>query len=148
MPNMSISPTTAALPSRLLALPFELRELIFKYALTGLLIVLNSSLRTEPHGIAVSLLATCSQIHQEATPLLYRSNIFLVNIHERGLEKTTDLPRSLSHILPKIQHALVVSHLDIHSFPMVMGIKLVGNLKNLTSLKTLRVRSMVPRFCK
>ena len=126
-----------ARPSRLLSLPFELRKIIFEYALAGSLISLSPSFRTKPHGAAVSLLATCSQINKEATPLFYSSNTFLINSYFVSGDRRFDLPRSLIPTMPKIQNVVVISCVPV-DFEAIVRTG-VSNLHAFTNLRALRM---------
>ncbi|MCJ1228903.1 hypothetical protein MMC12_005567 [Toensbergia leucococca] len=57
--------------------PMEVREKIYKFALTAKNGTIVLSGRKFKRNIAVSLLATCKQIYHEATPMLYQVNTFI-----------------------------------------------------------------------
>lgn len=135
--NMSTRINTNSPPPRphLLSLPFQLCKIIFQYALTGSLISLSPSFTTKPHGVAEPLLVTCSQINQEATPLLYSSNTFLFEISFLPGVEWFDLPNSFFPILSKIQNVVVFWRIPVDMKGVPVSKTAVGNLHALTNLK-------------
>ncbi|UPX16434.1 uncharacterized protein EKO05_0006833 [Ascochyta rabiei] len=63
--------------SLLLSLPRELRDRIYTFALTAAYPFWWPSHAPAKHDVAVSLLQTCKQLHDEAAPVLYTANKFL-----------------------------------------------------------------------
>lgn len=129
----------------------ELRLLIYKEALTG-----NSGFLAFPyeylsslyrnHSLAISLLATCSDIYHSATPLIYTSNVFLIVVNACiQTYKLTIFPSTLpSHVLPQIEHAFIVldARLEAYGyFPSeiseISEENCYSNLREMTGLKSL-----------
>lgn len=126
----------------------ELRLLIYKEALTG-----NSGFLAFPyeylsspyrnHSLAISLLATCSDIYHSATPFIYTSNVFLIVVNTCfETYKLTIFPSTLpSHVLPRIEHAFVVldARLEAYGyFPSEISEEdCYSNLREMTGLKSL-----------
>ncbi|KAK5117159.1 hypothetical protein LTR85_008927 [Meristemomyces frigidus] len=67
------SDATTQSTSRLLALPPELRDEIYRFALVEEKIVVDATRHTTP-----GVLRTCRQIRKEASPIFYRENAFVV----------------------------------------------------------------------
>ena len=72
--------------SSFLQLPLELRMLIYNHLLVpehgeGVLIFHNDFTRPrEPLGISASIIRTNKQVYAEASPVLYRNNVFRVDL--------------------------------------------------------------------
>jgi len=131
-------------------LPTELRLQIFKEALTGPSGTLAFSgfsryCSRKNHGVATSLLATCSSFNTAATPILYTSNVFLIEV-----EACTNINLDISfstlpmHVLPRIQHAFVV--LDTRrTLPYLSpGKQVRGNFGQMSGLKSLGISIITP----
>ncbi|MCJ1246813.1 hypothetical protein MMC30_004022 [Trapelia coarctata] len=123
-------------------LPTELRLQIYKEALTGPsgALTFPSFSSQKKHGLATSLLATCSSISSCATPLLYTSNVFLLEVEASSNTDLGVFPTSLPmHVLPRIQHAFMVfdaRHTVPYSSPRGRH---HSNLDQMTGLKSLGI---------
>ena len=131
-------------------IPTELRLQIYKEALTspsGSLAFFDGSRYSsrKDYGLVTSLLATCSNINTCATPILYASNVFLIEV-----KASTNINLDISfttlpeHVLPRIQHAYVV--LDTRrTLPYLSPFKHVrGNFDRLSGLKGLGISIIAP----
>ncbi|OJD22436.1 hypothetical protein ACJ73_06218 [Blastomyces percursus] len=88
-------------PCLLLLLPYELRHQIYNASLTA-------SHPIDPHNkrqtsFSPSLLATCKQIHDEATPVLYRENEFILRNILRDTQWLDEIGGRNASILKRVQ---------------------------------------------
>jgi len=89
----------------LLQLPAEIRERIFRYALTSstgticILAGLGNKTKTPSKGVAWSLPATCRQVYSETATLAYHCNTFCIH-------KEAALRRFCENVLPAQVDAL------------------------------------------
>ncbi|KLJ13551.1 hypothetical protein EMPG_11510 [Blastomyces silverae] len=88
-------------PCLLLLLPYELRHQIYNASLAA-------SNPIDPHNkrkasFSPSLLATCKQIHDEATPILYRENEFILHNIPRDAQWLDEIGARNVSILKRVQ---------------------------------------------
>lgn len=100
-------------PSRLLALPAELRNRIYEHVFcpTGVLTLTSSGTKRAIVLPAISpqLLATCSQINQEARGLLYSENEIIIHVdaHDTCWPLLSE-NRFPTRVLSKFQHVCLL----------------------------------------
>ncbi|MCJ1246814.1 hypothetical protein MMC30_004023 [Trapelia coarctata] len=151
--NQTLSPVPSSAPLRslfqFLLLPREIRDLIYKHVLTSssdTVVWPPNSLFTS-QDIGIGLLATCRQINEEGTPVLYACNTFLINI--TFTSTTPSAETSLEHIRQRIQHAFLALE-----DPWLVPVGEYGYLHThpsspakMSALKTLRVGRHITQFC-
>ena len=128
---------------RLLRLPAELRNRIYEYALapTGTICLSTSKSKrfaTSP-VVAPALLATCKQINEEATGVLYSENSICISVDAHDTcWPTISESRLPQRILEKLQHICIILDCTAYFRASYEDVDWCA-FTALTSLRTLRI---------
>lgn len=135
---------TGNIRCRLLDLPAEIRNSIYRYALAPTGCVVLTSTKSKRFAItpnlAPALLATCHQIHKEAADILYAENTVCITVDaEDTCWPTIAENRLPQQSLEKLQHLFVILDCTAHYFNASFADVDWAPFSALTALKTLRV---------
>jgi hypothetical protein len=138
----------ATTPSRLLALPAELRLRIYSFALapTGSIYLHRTPTKRHavtPSTISPALLATNRQIHAEATGVLYTENTvhIAVDAHDTAWPAINEA-RTPQPVLQKIEHLCILLDCTSVLWGSRYGSVDFEALTALTALRSLRLRAL------
>jgi hypothetical protein len=139
--------TGSPAPSRLLALPAELRLRIYSFALapTGSIYLHRTPTKRHavtPSTISPALLATNRQIHAEATGVLYTENVvhIAVDAHDTAWPAINEA-RTPQPVLQKIEHLCILLDCTSVLWGRYGSVDFEA-LTALTALRTLRLRAL------